>query len=466
MKIGKLYIKIFLSFVLVLIVTEILVFGLFVFASGRTFRSRFEQYTGVAVLIAKEAFEGRIKTESDKPLRENESLKDLISRFGEALEAKIWVAAPDGTPLLKSFRGDIPDDLSRISRRYVKDFGHFKLYHGFKHPWDSYATLPIEVRNGEMGSLNILFEKIRSSHHEEGFIIGLVVLGIVIALLIIPVSRLITGPLKQLRLSALRIAEGDLSHRAEVKSKDEIGELGRSFNHMADRLERMIRSGRELTANISHELRSPLARIRIAEELIRERLGRNDNENLERLLDDIQGDIEELDHLIGRTLALSKMDIQETALKLEAIDPSDIIRKLLERLKPVISHRDLHIKTKLSFDPPFFGDKETLRTAFSNVFENAVKFTPEKGDMSVEMSSEQDFLKISVFNTFESLPQEDLVSIFEPFYRTEQSRASGSGLGLAITKKIIEKHDGNIKALNSTEGLEIQIKLPFLHPLA
>ena len=154
------------------------------------------------------------------------------------------------------------------------------------------------------------------------------------------------------------------------------------------------------------------------------------------------------------------MDIQETHLTFERLDPSDLMTELLERLKPAINRRKLHLKTELSFDPPFFGDKEALRTALLNILENAVKFTPEEGDFTVTMHSEQNLLKISVTNTFEALSEEDLSNIFEPFYRSEQSRVSGSGLGLAITKRVIEKHGGNIKAVNSTEGLEIRIDLP------
>lgn len=101
-----------------------------------------------------------------------------------------------------------------------------------------------------------------------------------------------------------------------------------------------------------------------------------------------------------------------------------------------------------------------IRTAFSNILDNAIKFTLEDGTVAVEMHSEQDFLKISVTNSFEPLSEEDLTGIFEPFYRTEQSPESGSGLGLAITRKIIEKHGGMIEALNADEGLKIQVRLP------
>jgi signal transduction histidine kinase len=460
MKPGKLYIKIFLSFVLILFITEILVFGLFLFSAGRYFRSRFDRYTGAKSLIAKELLEEKIRSKPGTKPADNDPLKDYILRLGEIYEAKIWLEAPDGTPILKSFSGDIPHIITGISNRHVMDFGSYKIYRGHKTDWESYISLPVEIGNGEIGTFHLLFEKMQHPHPEKGFAFGLAAIAIVIALLTIPVSRMITKRVKGLTESSLRIAEGDLSQRVTVMGKDEIGELGRSFNRMADKLERMIQGGRELTANISHELRSPLARIRIAEELLRERLERGDYDDYERHLDDIREDIEELDRLIGQILLLSKMDIQETNLTFENLDPADLITELLERLKPAINRKQLHLKTELSFDQPFYGDKETLRTALLNILENAVKFTPEEGDVTVTMHSEQESLKISIINTFEALSDEDLSNLFEPFYRSEQSREPGSGLGLTITKRVIEKHDGSIKAINSIKGLEIQIDLP------
>jgi two-component system sensor histidine kinase CpxA len=460
MKPGKLYLKIFLSFVLILIITEILIFGLFMFSTGRNFRSRFEQYTKAKALIAKELLEEKIKSRPDIQPVENELLKDYIHRLGEIYKAKVWLAAPDGTLLLKSFSGDIPDCTLELQERHSRDFGNLKIYHGFRKGWEFYTTLPAEIGEAKKGTLHMLFGKMDRPHPEKGFALGLAAIAVVIALLTIPVSRMITKRVKGLTQSALQIADGDLSHRVMVKGKDEIGELGRSFNRMADKLERMIRGGRELTANISHELRSPLARVRVAEELLKEKLKRGEYEGCYRHLDEIREDVNELDHLIGRILALSKLDIHETVSETESIDLSDLLNGLLEHFRPIIERKNLHITTDLSFDPPILGNRDALRTALSNILDNAIKFTHKEGTIAVKMHSEQDFLKISVTNSFESISEEDLTGIFEPFYRTEQSPESGSGLGLAIAKKIIEKHGGIIEALNGEKGLKIQVHLP------
>ena len=123
---------------------------------------------------------------------------------------------------------------------------------------------------------------------------------------------------------------------------------------MADKLEIMIRSGKELTANVSHELRTPLTRIRIAEEMIREKLGENELQLYERHLDEIREDIQELDTLIGRILELSKLDLRDAPLTITPFDLSELMETLLLKFKSIIDHKDLKVETDLSFPSPFF----------------------------------------------------------------------------------------------------------------
>ena len=458
MKLSKLYIKIFLSFLLVLIVTLVLIFAIFVIAAGRDFHSRMGHYVRAHALITKELVEDKIKSNPSVPVSENEDLRRVIDRLGQAYNSKVWLTGTDGNPLMKSFSGNIPKPLSDFRWKPVKESKNFQMYRRMKKGWQWYVIIRTRLQEGQTGHLHLLFER-REKEHPEGFGLGLIIIGIVVALLVLPISRYITKRVKALSESAAQIAEGDLSHRAAVKGKDEIGELGRTFNRMAAKLERMIEGGKELTANVSHELRTPLARIRVAEELLREKLEKLENKDWERHADDIREDIEELDFLIGQILELSKLDLHDAPLNLEIIDPSELIIDLLKRLENAIKHKGLNLTRELSFEPPFIGDKGALRTAISNILENAVKFTPEKGDLSVKMRPENGWLHISVTNSSDPMSEEDLEKIFEPFYRTKEALKKGSGLGLAITKKIIEKHGGNIKAVNTDQGLQIQINL-------
>lgn len=457
---GKLYIKIFLSFLLVLFVTEILVLGLFSYSTRKSFRSRFKDYSSSHATLIRGLIEERINTEPGMSIEENASLRDLLFRFSEAYGVRIWLADSEGNALVKTFQGNIPEAVTSDPHTVGTDPVHFKLHRHRNKGWALHTALPIEIGERETGSLHLVFDKMQPPHPEGRFALGLLGIGVVIALLLIPVSRLITERVKQLRHSALQIAEGNLSQRVSIKGNDEIGELGRSFNRMADKLETMIRGGRELTANISHELRSPLARISVAEELLREKWERGKVKDLHRHLDTIREDIEELDRLIESILALSKLDLQQGPMKLETLDPSELLQELLEWFKPAIDRKGLHLGADLSINSFIMGDKDALRTALSNILENAVKFAPPKGRLLVKVNPEGDSVEISITNSFGALSMEDLERIFEPFYRIEGSGESGSGLGLAITKKIIERHGGTIEATNSPEGLEIQIRLP------
>lgn len=462
MKPGRLYLKIFLSFLAVLLVTEIFIFGLFVMIPGKDFHALFEQYTQGKVVIVKEIVEDKIRSAPTTELSRNEPLKDFIFDFGKILGAKVWLQNGDGTLSVKSFEGGVPEMVEQLKKRSPRDYGSFKLYRR-KHS-HFYAVIPIAFPKGEKGSIHILFGSQKPFRPEGGFAFGLAMIGLIIALLVIPISRFITDRVKQLKQSALRIAEGDLSHRAAVKSKDEIGELAQAFNHMTDKLERMITSTKELTANVSHELRTPLTRMRVAEELLREKLEKGNVQEYERHLGEIRDDINELDSLIGRILELSRLDIHESPLKFENLNPSDLISDLLQRLKPVMERKDLRVKTDLSGGVPLKGDREALRLALLNILDNAAKFTPKKGEVIVKITSQRDFLEISVTNSSETLADDDLTRIFDPFHRVGRSRAAGSGLGLAIAKRIIGRHVGEIEALNSPEGLEIRIRLPVIQP--
>ncbi|MDM8522035.1 HAMP domain-containing sensor histidine kinase [Desulfococcaceae bacterium HSG8] len=458
MKPGRLYIKILISFALVLIVTEIMIFGLFVVTAGRIFHSRLERFTIAKMLTAKAYVEDKIRAEPRIPFARNQPLADLIRFLGNTHGAKVWLTSREGKHLIKSFDGSIPEDMAGIDPRPISPGQNSGVcwFSDKKHRLN-YASVNIDTGQAEDATLHVFFRFKGKDIHHGAFALGLLTIGIVIALLIIPISRRITNPVRHLNASALRIAQGDLSHRADIPGKDEIAELGQSFNRMADKLEQMIRGGRELTANLSHELRSPLARIRIASELLGDHLESLDDELINTRLEDIGEDVEELDHLIGRIMSLSKPDIRQQPLKHDIFDPKQLISELIERFRSPVEVKKLIITSELSDGVSLSGDREEIRTAISNILDNAVKFSPQNGRVSVVMRSENSDIIIRISNTFPALSEADLEKIFEPFYRPRKTEGQGSGLGLAITRKIIERHGGKIKAVNSEDGLCIEI---------
>jgi two-component system sensor histidine kinase CpxA len=229
---------------------------------------------------------------------------------------------------------------------------------------------------------------------------------------------------------------------------------------MADKVERMILGGKALTALVSHELRTPLTRIRIAEEILREKLENEKQETYLRHLNDIREDVEFLNQLIGRILELSKIDMLEARFEMQPFDIRQLILDLIQQLKPIIDRKHIYVYTELSVVSGFIGNRSALSNAFLNILDNAVKYTAPDGRIYATLFQGDKKAVLSVVNSHKKLDEEDLSRIFEPFQRAGDSDISGSGLGLAITQKIIERHGGIVRAYNSDRGFEIRITLP------
>jgi two-component system sensor histidine kinase CpxA len=460
MKPGKLYLKIFLSFVMILIVTELLIFGLFMVTAGQIFQDRFEFYTKAKVLVTRELVKEKMSPGTEKiPSGPNPLIK-LMRYLGDTYDATVWLADENRKPVVKSFSGEIPEEIIHFIRQEDALQREITDYHHYYIGWMSYTVIPIKLAKDRPGSLHIFFESPQTGHTKTPFAVGLVIIGFIVALLVYVVSRRITAPIKQLKDSTLRIANGDLSHRVDVCSRDEIGDLGRSFNHMTDKLDKMIQSGRELTAHVSHELRSPLARIRITEELLKDGLKEGNHNDLDRHFETMEQDIEQLDHLIGRILAFSKLDIQQTSLPHRPVKLADLLGTLVKQHIPIIDQKRLRITTDVSPSAVISGDQELLGMAFSNIIDNAIKFTPENGCVLIKLHLAKDGIHFKTTNDTRTLHRADLDQIFEPFYRTKNTPAAGYGLGLAIAKKIIDMHKGTIVARHRSGNFEIRIHFP------
>ena len=461
MKIGRLYTKIFFCFLAILVMTLLLTFALFIRFPGKYFHERFEQYAKGHATLVKTFLEEKIRSASLEPASKERVLRDFTERMGEIYGARFWVTDSHGKPLFKSFEGFIPEESeTRIRMEINSGTDAFEIERDFRKGHGLYMCIPIQVAEGQTVNLHSLFEPIDASRHRGGFAIGLLVIGILIALLVVPVARLITRPLRRLRESAIRFSKGDLSHRTALTGKDEIAQLGNTFNLMAERLERMIRGGKELTGNVSHELRSPLARIRVAEEIMREHLKKGRIEETEKHLNNIREDIEELDRLIGRILEFSKLDIHEGSFENAPLDLSALLQKLLLRFETIIKKKRLETLVAIPSKVFMTGDGRSLESAFTNLLDNAIKFVPEGGRMEVRVVRESEDLLLRIFNTYGKLTDNELENLFEPFYRVADVNEAGTGLGLAIAKKIIERHGGRICAANSRNGIEFFIRFP------
>lgn len=460
MRLSKLYIKIFLSFVGVLLVTLLIIFGLFRVTAQRHFVEQFHRNVETRIIIVQKFMEEYITPKQKSLEDETKLLQEAIDFLGKTHEVKIWATTEDGKLIVKSFKGSIPD----IPVNYDHENNEVFKLHGKRRGKDQtefHAVIPFRLNNNRKAYLHGSFPYERNPERAlVAFTVGLIIIGTVIALLIIPVSRLISNPLKQLRMSALRIADGELGHRASLRSKDEIGDLGMAFNHMAGKVEEMVRGGKQLTANVSHELRSPLTRIRIAQELLSDSLPDETRAKCAQYLQSTLDEIEEMDELIGRILELSKFDLNRESFEREVFDLVEVLDDLTYRFGPVFDQKNLQVEIEFPGQARITGHKNSLQSALANLLDNAAKFTSENGRVKINAKVIGNNLKINISNEYEPLANEELNRIFHPFHRADKAGTSGTGLGLSITARVIEMHGGGIRAENSDDGFKICIILP------
>jgi len=277
----------------------------------------------------------------------------------------------------------------------------------------------------------------------------------------------LTTPLLKLRTTTNELAEGNLGARVTSKlsrRRDEIGQLGRDFDLMAERLESIVRAQHRLLGDISHELRSPLARLGVALGLARQRSGAEANGALDR----IERESENLNEMISQLLILTRLesgtdgrkktDVDLTSLLREVADDADFEARSMNRGVQVVSADNCSIS----------GVEELLRSAIENVVRNGLRYTPEGSAVEIALRRQNgaghNFAVISVRDHGLGVPEESLEKIFRPFYRTEDARdrqrGGGTGLGLAITERAVRLHGGTIRAVNAPGGgLAVEMKL-------
>ena len=283
-------------------------------------------------------------------------------------------------------------------------------------------------------------------------------------------ARYLTTPLFKLRTSTNQLAEGDFSARVGTnlaKRRDEVGQLGRDFNTMAERLESMVKAQQRLLGDISHELRSPLARLGVALGLARQRSGPEATGSLDR----IERESDNLNEMISQLLTLTRLESGTDGRKRSEVDLDALVREVSEDADFEARSLNRAVQVVASDKCSINGEEDLLRSAVENVVRNAVRFTPEGTAVEVELrkqnGSSDNFAVISVRDRGNGVPAESLEKIFRPFYRTEDARdrqsGGGTGLGLAITERAVRMHGGTVCAANAPEGglsVEMRFHLP------
>jgi two-component system, OmpR family, sensor histidine kinase CpxA len=292
--------------------------------------------------------------------------------------------------------------------------------------------------------------------------VALLVSGLICYLL----TRYLTAPVLRLREASQQLAAGDLSIRAVgvERRRDELGDLVRDFNAMASRIEELVSRQRQLISDVSHELRSPLARLNVALDLGRERKG-NDP-----AFDHMEQDISILSEMIGRLLTIARLDTSAPPVPMMPVDLTELVSRIVRDADFESRERDGCVKLTAHGQLFVRGEAELLHSAIENLVRNAIRYTEPGTPVEVVLESEPrsttSFARLTVRDHGPGVPESELVNIFQPFYRVADARdrqSGGAGLGLAIADRVIRLHGGTIRAKNAVpRGLLLEILLPDL----
>ena len=277
----------------------------------------------------------------------------------------------------------------------------------------------------------------------------------------------LTQPILRLRAATRELAAGNLAARAGgaiEERRDELGLLVRDFNQMAERIETLVNSELQLIRDISHELRSPLARLNVALGLARQRAGAEAAPHLDR----IEREAERLNELIGRLLTLARLEGATAPPEQAPVSLSELVREVAEDASFEAESRHCSVQVNAAEDCTTVGSPDLLRSAVENVVRNAVRYTAEGTQVQIDLACVGEdgdrWAAIRVRDHGPGLPESELNNVFRPFYRVANARereTGGTGLGLAITERAVRLHGGTIQASNAPGGgLLVEMRLP------
>ena len=267
----------------------------------------------------------------------------------------------------------------------------------------------------------------------------------------------LTSPVRKLEKAVERFGRGDLSARVGSNRGDELGQLARTFDRMAGRIETLLTAERRLLLDISHELRSPLARLGVAVELARS--GDDANAALNR----IQKESDRLNALVGQLLQVTRAEGDPSSLRHAPLRLDELVQQLVDDSSIEAAAHGCELKYEKREPVTVAGDPELLRRAVENVIRNAIRYAPRETAVEVSLARHDGKAVVGVRDQGSGVPEEALPRLFDAFYRVEGDRdraSGGTGLGLSIARRAMELHKGSIRARNAEPGLEVEMELP------
>ncbi|WP_280770162.1 sensor histidine kinase [Salipaludibacillus daqingensis] len=292
------------------------------------------------------------------------------------------------------------------------------------------------------------------------FITSLVTVSLT-AIIIFFVSRRMTAPLRKMRNSAMQYAKGDFSHRIHVDSKDEIGQLANTFNHMAKELGSLDQLRKDFVANVSHDLRSPLTSIRGFLGAMMD--GTIPAEKQKHYLTIMRNETDRLMKLVNDLLDTASIEAGNWNLEKKQYNVAEQLRMIIAKMEPSASEHQIDMELTSEDEIIIFADEERMEQVWINLLQNAVQNSDPNSSIQLKIIEKEIDVEVLISDKGKGMTKEELSHIWDRFYKTDKARSkrSGTGIGLSIVKQIIDLHDATINVDSEiNEGTDIKIVLP------
>ena len=370
----------------------------------------------------------------------------------------------------------VPFDSTRIASKSSQGgLGNTSLAPKNPSP-DQMATATIEVDGQAVGSVNVWVlgsdTLLRSADEEfrnnsyQAMAIATVVAIVLASCCGFLFARGLVNPINRITKTAKEIKEGNLSARTELRGDDEIAELGKTFDEMAESVEKDRELERRLTTDVAHELRTPLMAIQSTVEAMVDGVFEADQERLET----VNSEVQRLGRLVSALLSLSRLENRSTPMKEEVVDVGELISSIVATHEAFVADSGLTLTYEMEKNVLVKGDADMIRQATANLISNAVRYTPEGGHITVKVSRGDIMAAISVRDTGIGLTPEECKMVFSRFWRADAGRArasGGLGIGLAVVKEIVDRHHGWVQVEGKKdEGACFTIHIPLFDPEA
>lgn len=285
----------------------------------------------------------------------------------------------------------------------------------------------------------------------------LVIFGVALAAVLVLagfISRIVTRPVAELSTGIERMGKGDYSQRVHVPGKGEMAQLAAAFNQMSEQVHNLDEARNQFVSNASHELKTPLATIKI---LVESMIYQDDMppELRQEFLSDINREIDRLSSVVGDLLTLVHIDSHKLRLRREMMVFADTVRESVKRLTPLAQKRGQEISVEIGEPCEMFADPGKLAQVCYNIIENAIKYTPDGGKITVRLRRTGRDAVLDISDTGVGIPEEDLAHVFDRFYRVDKARSrdtGGTGLGLSIVQQIVRLHAGSVTVQSRRGG--------------